>query len=441
MNAAITIKRLRSVRIRATNGFRLFPLALLAIVSCPAAGDLPVSYSFGGYGDIGFVQTDTAPSWFDEGPGKGRYGGDRRGNKEFKVIVPEISLLGDMMVGAATTFHLQLKYDDEQRHPVDIAEAYVMYRSPPHPQVRWRVKLGTFLPPMSLENHAIGWTSPYTLTSSALNAWIGEELRINGPELRLRFTHGQYDIDVAGAAYIGNDPAGTLISYRGWSIHDRELALFDDSPIPKFQIDIINPRGPFRMQADTFEPLHEIDGRVGFYAGIEIKNEALGRLLLYGYDNNADPTAINRTAGQYAWHTRFVTLGYRGQVAEGLTLVVQTMYGDSVMGRRLGSERRHASDVDYYTVYALLSQAYDKWRFTTRAEYFGTNDRDPMRFNYDNDEDGYAVTGTVMHSPIEQLKLALEIQYINHERPIRRLTGSPHRFDELTARANLRWFF
>ena len=427
-----------------TVGKSLLPIGtILACTLCGlvSAEDPLLPIRFSGYADLGLVLTDDAVSWLDAGTGKGRYGADRTGGDDFKAVVPEFVLISELMLGASATAHLQLKYDDEQRHSVDIGEAYLLYRSPPRPDLRWRLKIGTFLPPMSLENRAIGWTSPYTLSSSALNAWLGEEIRINGADLRFLFSYHATDITLSGAAYIGNDAAGTLMAYRGFAVHDRELALFDDAPLPRFQTAIINPRGPFRGQADTFEPLHEIDGRAGFYTGITLDNDAWGRFLLYLYDNNADPEAFNRTAGQYAWHTRFITVGYRGDVADRLTLIVQALYGDTVMGSRVPPKDKRVTDVDYLTAYGLLSKVHRQWRYTARLEYFENRDRDTMRRNYDNNESGWAATTTVMFKPIERIKLALEIQYLDHERPVRRFTGAPIRLDEFSARLNLRWFF
>ncbi len=418
-----------------------FAVVALAAVS-PVRADLwPSHVNLRGYADLGVAITDDAVSWTDGGTGKSRYGAERGEDGGVRFVVPEASLIADAMWGASFALHVQAKYDDEQRHAVDIGDAYVVYRSPPRPGLRWRLRFGTFLPPMSLENHAIGWTSPYTLSSSALNTWLGEEIRINGPELRLLFRHRDTAYTIAAATFMGNDPAGSLIAYRGWAIHDRELGLFDDAPIPDFQFRIINPRGPFRQQADTFEPLHEIDGRPGFYGGIEANNERWGRAILYYYDNNADPEAINRTAGQYAWRTRFVTAGYRGDIAARTTLIVQALYGDTVMGGRVPPRNRHVSDTDYLSAYALLAKSVQRWQLAGRVEYFEVLDRDTMKFNYDNDETGWAGTGAVSFTPIERAKLTFELQYIDSKRRIRRYTGHPVRMDELNARLNLRWFF
>jgi hypothetical protein len=91
--------------------------------------------------------------------------------------------------------------------------------------------------------------------------------------------------------YFANDAAGTLLHWRGWTIHDRELTLFDEAPLPEFQYDLINPVGPFRYQEEYYKPLDEIDGRPGFYAGVDVDNENWGRVSFHYYDNNADADA------------------------------------------------------------------------------------------------------------------------------------------------------
>ena len=423
-----------------------WPLRLtLLLVSCHtpvlAAFDFPaIDVEVHGYIDGGVVVTDDHVGWLDHGPGKGRYGDD--GDGDFEAVLPEASIIGDLSVGTAWRAHLHLKFDDEQRHFLDVGEAYLAYRAPPHAGLRWRARIGTFLPPVSLENHAVGWTSPYTLWSSALNTWVGEELRVNGGEAKLLFDVRQLEIGLFGAGFFANDAAGTLIAMRGWAVHDRKLALFDRAPLPAFQIRLVNPFGPFRGQVANFEPLHEIDGRPGFYAGADLKHAQIGRFKLIYYDNNADPEAFNRSAGQYAWRTRFGAVGYRGEVVAGLTLVTQLMYGDTVMGPRLfpGSARR-ISDVDFFTGYGLLSKRLSRWRFTARGEYFETRNRDLMRGGYDGAEDGYGVTLSVGFKPVPASRINAELQYLDHTRPVRALAGEPLAIDELTLRINYRFLF
>ena len=65
---------------------------------------------------------------------------------------------------------------------IDLLETYVSWRPQSNGVLRWNVRAGAFFPPVSLENDDLGWTSPYTLTPSAINSWVGSELRTIGGE-------------------------------------------------------------------------------------------------------------------------------------------------------------------------------------------------------------------------------------------------------------------
>src|SRR5207342_2080942 len=69
---------------------------------------------------------------------------------------------------------------------VDALESYLRYAPATDGNFSWSVKAGAFFPTISLENDDLGWASPYTLTPSAVNSWIGDELRTIGGEGTLR---------------------------------------------------------------------------------------------------------------------------------------------------------------------------------------------------------------------------------------------------------------
>jgi hypothetical protein len=76
-------------------------------------------------------------------------------------------------------------WGDDDRNPLDLTEAYLQFRPYPLNGYRFRLKAGAFHAPISLENRAAGWESPYTLSYSAINTWLGEELRTIGVEGQL----------------------------------------------------------------------------------------------------------------------------------------------------------------------------------------------------------------------------------------------------------------
>ncbi len=69
--------------------------------------------------------------------------------------------------------------------------------------------VGAFYAPISLENRTVGWDSLYSISSSAINTWLGEELRTIGLETSLTVlgaTAGRnFDVSV-----VGRSTAGTI---------------------------------------------------------------------------------------------------------------------------------------------------------------------------------------------------------------------------------------
>ena len=119
-------------------------------------------------------------------------------------------------------------FDD--RHIIDVTEAWLEWR--PVPQSAWRsnLKIGAFYPPVSLEHRAPGWSNPYTLSSSALNTWVGEELRTIGVGYEIEHLGQQsgsaFDFGLNAAVFGWNDPAGVVVAFRGFAMHDRQTPLF-----------------------------------------------------------------------------------------------------------------------------------------------------------------------------------------------------------------------
>src|SRR5262245_40172977 len=68
----------------------------------------------------------------------------------------------------------------DDHNALDLTEAWLEWRPVPTSPWRSNVKIGAFYAPVSLEHRAPGWSNPYTISSSALNTWVGEELRTIG---------------------------------------------------------------------------------------------------------------------------------------------------------------------------------------------------------------------------------------------------------------------
>ncbi|WP_157199703.1 hypothetical protein [Methylomonas koyamae] len=218
-------------------------------------GQFP-EFTWHGLLDLRYQHSDAAPGELEHGLGKLRAGGDRdRWRVNEAAATLQVRLDWDWMVNAT------VKYADRQSAPLDLTEAYLAYR--PVGAAGWRLagRLGMFFPPISLENTGTAWSSPYTLSSSTINAWVGEELRAFGGELRLDYqTEAGDKFGVFGAGLANNDTAGLTLAWRGWSLHDFESTLTGRLRLPNgIAIPALFPK-----QANASQAFVEVDGRPGF---------------------------------------------------------------------------------------------------------------------------------------------------------------------------------
>lgn len=210
---------------------------------------------------------------------------------------------------------------------VDATEAYLEWRPLPKSPSRHRWRIGAFYPPFSVENGGNGWSSPLTISSSAVNTWLGEEVRPLGVQWSMRrplgFTGSPHELGAFAAGFYGNDPAGTLLFWRGWAVHDRQTRLGDALPLPPQRLGE-DPEGALQHE---LEPVHEIDGRPGFYAGVQWRYARRVALRLAHYDNRADPGAFDD--GQWGWRTRFLHASAQIELPRRVGLLAQRLHGDT----------------------------------------------------------------------------------------------------------------
>src|SRR6202012_3136616 len=173
------------------------------------------------------------------GLGKFRYGGNE-GNFRFAEAVAQGTATLDNFSAVGV-----VRAEPEQRAGLDLLEAYISYHPSSAGDVSWFGKLGPFFPTISLENDDIGWTSPYTLTPSAINTWIGEELRTIGGEGLLHWRTPDFGtLTLTGAVFCCNDPAGVLMADRGWAMDDRPTGLFERVRLPDATLKLFHEATP-----------------------------------------------------------------------------------------------------------------------------------------------------------------------------------------------------
>ncbi len=349
--------------------------------------------------DAGYLSMSGHPSWTEGSVGKLRYADD--GLVLNRVYMDYNGRLADTL-----NAHIALEgYDDDLGNAIDFTQAYVEWRPLPGSETRYRLKLGAFYPRISFENVDPGWSSRYTLNSSAINTWIAEELRSTGVELAISrrppSLGGAHTFSLNLAAFVANDPAGSLLAWKGWSVHDRQSRFSDDLPLPP--LPQIQPGMMFAAQDPYVEPFQEIDDGVAYYVNVEWQFGEKFVLRAMRYDNRADPTAILQ--GQYAWTTIFDHVGLQTILPGDLGLIVQWMDGSTEMGGVINGA--HAVDVKYDSYFALLTRAFDNHRFSARYDYFDVSDND-LTPQDDNTEDGHAWTLNYQYRYSDTVSIATE---------------------------------
>jgi hypothetical protein len=338
--------------------------------------------------DARLVTSDAGRSPFDGGLGDLRYGENRSGLELGRARFAISEPLGELW-----TLRLDASaWGNGDKSPVGLTEAYLQFRPYPRAGYRLRIKAGAFHAPISLENRASGWDSPYTVSYSALNSWLGEELRTVGLEAQLdwlgtRTGHG-FDLGLTGGVFGWNDPAGAALAYDGFMLTDRQTPLFG-----RVGRRIAGAPRPV-------EPFHEIDHRTGLYGGVEARY--LDRVVLRAlrYDNRADPTAYDPSVKRFAWHTRFDSAGLRVESGNGWTAILQWLDGETYVAPG-GMEL----EWPFTARFALLSKRFGKHTLSVRYDKFEVRSRNTEA---DGTQNGHAWTTAYVFQPSAQWRFTLE---------------------------------
>jgi hypothetical protein len=413
-------------------GWRLLAVFLLVAGFANAEG---FRLRVGGLVDLRAARTDDTTGWLDGGLGKLRWGGED-GEPKTVLALAQSAVVLRASLGEELRAYAQVNVDTGS-YPasglagVDLVEGWVSYRPRLSDAFGVRLRAGHFFPPLSLENEGIAWSPTRTLTASALDSWVGEEVRVTGLEASLELFLPTSDLTLTGALFGGNDPCGSLLAWRGWAIGDRQSGLSDRLPLaalPTFE-----PDGIFPAQDPWVAPFREVDGRAGWYAAVSyVLPEHLEiRALLY--DNRGDPLALEN--GQYAWKTRFAGAGAKLRLTRGVEVLGQFLDGWSVMGPE------EAVDVYYRTWYLLASATRGLHRLSFRYDWFRARDEDRYGAIDPNDEEGDAWTVAWSIELDGRTTVLLELLSVDSTRPARALVGVAERARETLVQVGVRGRF
>ncbi|HEY6943254.1 hypothetical protein [Dokdonella sp.] len=396
--------------------------ACAALVPAARAADVDVH----GYVDCRLVARAGESGYVDGGLGKTRFGG---GGTDATCL--QAAIAASIVLTPALVAHADLQAQTTGRDELALLDAWLRYRPVSTSPLRWSVKVGAFFPPVSLENDAIGWTSPWTLSSSAIDTWVGEELRGIGTEGGLEWRGERSTVTGVLALVRSNDPAGELLAARGWAISDLVYGL--GSRVREPDVHAIDDEEPLPLR---FNPFLENDGRLGWYAGATWEARGIGTLALLRYDNEADPASRSRGASPVlSWHTDFWSVGARSRVGE-VVLLAQAMSGSTA----IAPSPLFSTHTDFRAAYLLAGRDRGAWRPTVRIDAFST-DQLPRSIDGRVREHGSALTLALNWRPCGWLRVTGEALHVRSWRGERERAGLPARRDDTQLQLGLRMMF
>jgi hypothetical protein len=406
--------------------------ALISLAwSAPARADPPhldMPANLSAVIDFRVVLTDGERSFTDGGFGKSRFGGDG-GSPDVHAVPAAAELVWHGPIAWNVAGTVAFAWQDEQDQPVDLIQAYATWRPVPRGATRFQLRAGLYWPEISLEHQGPAWQVAGMITPSAINSWIGEEVKVVGLE-------GSASRPLAGgrlSATFGlfgfNDIAGTLLAFRGWALHDQQAGAFSRIALP--------PLGPDMAgaQPSWTTPTLEEDHRIGFYGRLEYQMVAPVTLSAFYYDNRGDPLASTDHM-QWGWRTRFLNLGARADLGPHTRLLAQALTGSTLMGQDEGDEDFWV-ETRFRAFYLRLTQEVGPVALSGRFDLFGTRQSGEY-VRADDGEDGWSLTGAADWHVTDQAQFILEWLHVESDRLARLRLGTPPRQGQDVVQASVR---
>jgi hypothetical protein len=257
----------------------------------------------------------------------------------------------------------------------------------------WRVRAGEFWLPTSRENTDPLWTSKYTITYSALNSWMAQEVRPIGADLQWS---PSFYVTAGVTAFRGNDTMGTLLAARGWTF-DNYLAAYGEN-LPTPEPALTRPFG------------QDLDGKNGYAERIRVSLPERALLQFTHIDNRAT-LAPGPVKGQEPWLTRFNIVSAEVGSTAPTTVATEWMRGSTAVGFPGGS-----FTMNFDTVYILGSHKFGHERLSARIERFTTSDASHSVPDFAR-EHGHAFTFAWMHETNPHSRAGLEYCRVSGDRP------------------------
>jgi hypothetical protein len=349
--------------------------------------------------------------WLDGGFGKLREGGDANGGTAPRARIASADVAWKPQFGWNFSGLISATWQPDVSPEVGLSEAYLRFRSNPAP-VRFEARAGVFWPPISLEHEGSNWLVTDTITPSAVNSWVGEEVKVLGLEGKLETAFGEHELALTGATFLHDDMSGTLLSYRGWALHDVRVATNTDFPLPPLSAST----APY--QAPHTSPFYEVDDRVGFYGRADWRPPLPVAFDALYYDNRGDRQSSYEM--QTSWRTRFWNLGVLASLGANTTARSQVMWGNTLVGP--DTPWGVPVDVDFTAAYLLLTRQAGPGNVSLRGDWFETHDNSFVAGD-NNNEEGWSAALAYKAPVHEYADVLVELIHVDSDRPARLLNG------------------
>jgi hypothetical protein len=414
--------------------------ALAALCASPASAesslDLLSANTFEITGDLWLAAVDGEKSWVDEGFGRLRSGGTRGHDVRVSPQLGNANLIWQPQFTWSLSGTIVGSVQGGQRTEAGLSEAYLTFRPMRGSTLAFSARAGLMWPPISLEHEGADWHVRDSITPSAINSWIGEEVRPVAIEPTLAANIGEHKLRVTLAVMAANDTSATLLTFRGWALHDRTTLAFRRQPLPPFDDENQGYQAPFT------HPLIDVPGgfavRPGYYAKLAWQPPVPVRIELFRYDNRADPDAYNDEL-EWGWRTRFNQAAAVAELGSGTVLKIQALGGSTRMGDPDPSGGRRWVDARFRSAFALITRPFGAFGLAARVEAFGVHNRGTW-WDDEYDDKGWSamIAGKREWGRFTGL---LELLHVSSDNGAReQLDLRPHqRQTQLQAEVRMRW--
>src|SRR5436190_1119292 len=201
--------------------------ALASLSASPARAsdlDLLSGNTLEANGDVRFVAVNGEKSWVDGGFGKLRSGSN--GDLRIRPELGNVNLIWQPQFTWSLSAVIVGSVQGGQRTQAGLSQAYLSFKPMRGQKLTFSARAGLMWPPVSLEHEGPDWHVKDSITPSAINSWIGEEVRPVALEGTLAANLGDHKLRATAALMAANDTSGTLLTFRGWALHDRTTLAF-----------------------------------------------------------------------------------------------------------------------------------------------------------------------------------------------------------------------